>query len=50
LKTTPVRIMRKAWWRTVFDGLLLAVLYRWRESILPPLLAHALGNAIAFLS
>jgi membrane protease YdiL (CAAX protease family) len=34
----------------VFDGLLLAVLYIWRESLLPPVLAHAVGNALAFLS
>jgi CAAX protease family protein len=33
-----------------FDGLLLAVLYVWRESLLPPVVAHAVGNAIAFLS
>jgi len=33
-----------------FDGLLLAGLYLWRKSLLPPVLAHAIANAIAFLS
>jgi membrane protease YdiL (CAAX protease family) len=33
-----------------FDGLLLAGLYLWRKSLLPPVLAHAIADAIAFLS
>ena len=35
---------------TFFEGLLLAGLYVWRKSVLPPVLAHAVGNALAFLS